>query len=353
MTGKHKIEKILLTTTDADSAVIIGGKWEAVVKLLPPSGTVIITDTNVSRIYGRSFPGVPVLKVRPGESAKRLVVVEKLAAKLLELGVDRSGFILAIGGGVVCDLAGFLASVYLRGIKFGYVSTTLLAQVDASTGGKNGVNLGNVKNILGTFSQPEFVVIDTTMLDTLPEDEYLSGLAELIKTGLIGETSIIEILENEKDAVLSRDRDLMTELVARAVKFKAAVVAQDEKESGLRRILNFGHTFGHAIELHGGMKHGIAVAAGMLLAGEFSVKAGLLEKSEFKRLVNLLKMYGLSPEFDLSHDKAMELMMHDKKRSGGSIWFVFLEGLGKPLVKKITFSEISDFYKKAGNNKSR
>lgn len=349
MTLNRKIEKILLSAPETDSAVIVGGRWEAVVKLIPAEGVVIITDTNIHKLYGKYFPDFPVLKVNPGEVSKKLKVIEKLSEKLISMGVDRSGFILAIGGGVVSDISGFLASVYMRGIRFGYVSTTLLAQVDASTGGKNGVNLGAVKNVLGTFSQPEFVVIDTTMLETLPEDEYLSGLSELIKTGFIGDISIIETLEQEKESVMSRDREIMTELVSRSVKFKASVVASDEKETGLRRILNFGHTFGHAIELHSGMKHGIAVAAGMVLAAEFSVEKGLLSKADFNRILSLLNLYGLNQGYSLDHKTAIELMMHDKKKSGNSIWFVFLEGLGKPLPLKVTFSELSEFYRSKHN----
>lgn len=345
------MEKIIIKTPDSASVIIIGARWEAVTKLLPESGVIIITDENVFRIYGEHFPDYPVLVITPGEKSKQLVEIENLAKKLLRAGIDRSGFILAIGGGVVCDVAGFLASVYMRGIRCGYVSTTLLSQVDASTGGKNGVNLGTVKNIIGNFRQPEFVICDPTMLRTLPEDEYLSGLAELIKTGIIGDKSIIQILENNYDNVILRDRKLLTDLVARSVKFKVSIVAKDEKESGLRRILNFGHTFGHAIELHKSVKHGFAVASGIKLASLYSLKNGYTTRKVFERITNLLEKYMLPADYHMPAPEIRKLILHDKKKDGTDIHFVFIEKIGKSVVKKIPIGEVIDFYKSLSQGK--
>ena len=338
------MEKIIITTSDSVSGVLVGGRWEAVVKLLPETGTAIFTDDNLFNLYGEYFPEFPVLKIKPGEESKQLKVIESLAKKLMKLGIDRSGFILGVGGGVVCDITGFLASVYMRGIRFGYVSTSLLSQVDASTGGKNGVNLGVIKNVIGSFRQPEFVICDTTMLRTLPEDEYLSGLAELIKTGIIGDKSIIETLENNYSGILKRDRDLLSLLVAKAVKYKASVVSKDEKESGPRRVLNFGHTFGHAIELYKAVSHGFAVASGMKLAAIYSYKKGLLDRIECDRIINILEKYKLINDFYIPDKKIQELIFHDKKKSGKDIYFVFIKGIGKPVVKKIPLEEVVDFY---------
>ncbi len=345
------MEKIVITTSDSVSGILVGGRWEAVVKLLPESGVVIITDNNVFNIYGRAFPDFPVFKIKPGEDSKQLKVIESLARKLLQAGVDRSGFILAIGGGVVCDIAGFLASVFMRGLRFGYVSTSLLSQVDASTGGKNGVNLGVIKNVIGNFRQPEFVICDTTMLRTLDEEEYISGLGELIKTGIIGDKSIIDILENNYTGILRRDRNLLSSLVAKAVKYKAAIVAKDEKESGPRRVLNFGHTFGHAIELSLGVKHGFAVASGMELATLYSLEKELISKVDYKRISELLKKYRLSGDADIPAEKIEEFITHDKKKSGSDLNFVFIKGIGKPVVKKVPLDEVTGFYRryKKGN----
>ncbi len=339
------MEKIIISTPDSISAIITGAKWEAVVKLLPEKGVAVVTDNNVFDLYGADFPDFPVLKIKPGEQSKQLKVIGNLSKKLLDIGIDRTGFILAIGGGVVCDIAGFLASVYMRGIRCGFVSTSLLSQVDASTGGKNGVNIGDIKNVIGNFKQPEFVICDTAMLGTLPEEEYFSGLAELIKTGIIGDRTIVNILEKNHTGIINRDKNILSDLVAKAVKFKAKIVSKDEKESGLRRILNFGHTFGHAVELHAGVRHGFAVASGMELATFFSYKRGLIKKAECNKIIDLLKKYNFTGNFNIPEKKFRELILNDKKRYGRDINFVFVKGIGKAVVKKITVQEVIDFYR--------
>jgi 3-dehydroquinate synthase len=340
------LKRIIIETPESVSAILVGARWEAVGKLLPQNNVAIITDNNVYKIYGDRFPSYPVFRIKPGEESKQLSVIETLAGGLLKKGIDRTGFILGIGGGVVCDVAGFLASVYMRGIRCGYVSTSLLSQVDASTGGKTGVNTGMIKNSIGTFSQPEFVICDSAMLRTLPQREYFSGMAELIKTGLIGDTTIIETLENDFPAIIKRDRALLSDLVYRSVRFKSEVVAEDEKESGLRRILNFGHTLGHAIELFDGEGHGFAVAAGMELATLFSHEKGYLSAKEAGRIISLLRKYSFSGNINMPPRKAGKLILHDKKKTGDEINFVFLKGIGKPLIMKLQVNEITDFYSK-------
>ncbi|HBH84275.1 MAG: 3-dehydroquinate synthase [Bacteroidetes bacterium GWE2_41_25] len=340
------MEKIFVNTPAAKSEIIVGQTWESVKELLPESGVVIITDDNILRLYGDKFPDLPVFSVTAGEESKKLSVIEYLAGRLLDSGIDRSGFILAVGGGVVCDLAGFLASVYMRGIKCGFVSTSLLSQVDASTGGKNGVNLGTTKNMIGTIRQPEFVICDPAMLLTLPEDEYLSGLSELIKTAVIGDKGLFEIIENSIKQILDRDCDLLTMLVTKAVSFKSMVVSEDEKENGLRRILNFGHTYGHAIELQRAVKHGFAVASGMELATEFSCEKGFVSAAEKERIIKLLNRFQLLDRHYISDNEMEEIITHDKKKAGSFIHFVFTEGIGQSSVKKISVSEILSFYKK-------
>jgi 3-dehydroquinate synthase len=345
------LEKIVLKTSGAGSEIYVGADLGFVINLIPGKGVVVITDDNVLRNYGDRFPDFPVISVAPGEMSKRLEIIGELAEKLLRNGIDRSGFILGIGGGVVCDITGFLASVYMRGIRCGYVSTTLLSQVDASTGGKTGVNLGDVKNIIGTIRQPEFVICDPCMLLTLSEQEYLSGLAELIKTAIIGDRELFELIEGNTTEILNRNRELLSLLVTRSVEFKASVVTVDEMETGLRRILNFGHTFGHAIELKQHFKHGFAVASGMELATEYSFEKGLINEDEKSRIKNLLSRFDLLQDYDLSAAEIEQLIGHDKKRAGGEIHFVFAEGIGNASVKKVAISEITDFYKRFKNKK--
>ena len=345
------MEKITINTTGFKSEILVGGKWESVSGLLPDKGVVIITDHNVGRLYGDKFPGVPVFSLSPGEGSKKLEVIEHLADQLLEAGIDRAGFVLAVGGGVVCDVAGFLASVYMRGIRCGYVSTTLLSQVDASTGGKNGVNLGGTKNMLGTIRQPEFVICDPSMLETLSEQEYLSGLAELIKTAVIGDKELFELIERSYDDIMSRNSDLLTHLVAKSVRFKGMVVSEDENETGLRRILNFGHTFGHAVELQKALKHGFAVASGMELATAFSFEKGYISPEEKERIISLLKRFVLLDEHDLTDDQLEKIVLHDKKKTGTDIHFVFTHGIGTANVEKIPVGEVLSFYKRFRDKK--
>jgi len=345
------LEKIVINTPGFRSEILVGVVWESVSGLLPGEGVVIVTDDNIRRLYGEKFPDLPVLSVMPGEESKRLTVIEQLAEKLLDAGIDRNGFILAIGGGVVCDLAGFLASVYLRGIRCGYVSTSLLSQVDASTGGKNGVNLGGTKNILGIIRQPEFVICDPGMLHTLSDEEYLSGLAEMIKTAVIGDKELFDLIENNYRGIMDRDPELLTDLVGKSVKFKAAVVNKDEKETGLRRILNFGHTYGHAIEMQTTVKHGFAVAAGMELATEFSCEKGFADLEVKNRIITLLERFDLLQTYNIPADQIERLVSHDKKKAGSGINFVFIKGIGNAVVEKISITEIIDFYKRFRDKK--
>lgn len=339
------MDRIIVNTAGAVSEIMVGADWKENLPLLPVEGTVILTDSNVKRIYGREFPGYPVLEIKPGEDSKCLGEIERLSEELLNTGAGRSGFILAIGGGVVCDIAGFLSSIFMRGIRCGYVSTSLLSQVDASTGGKTGVNLGKIKNVIGAFKQPEFVICDTGMLQTLPEEEYFSGMAELIKTGLIGDATIIDMLENNYSGIIERDIELLSVLITRAVKYKASIVSQDEKEGSIRRILNFGHTIGHALELHESLKHGFAVASGMEMAAVFSETKGLISNDETNRIINLLNRYKLLKKYNMPVERIEEYMAHDKKRTGTDIYFVFLEGIGKGIVKKVPLGEVIEFYR--------
>lgn len=283
------MEKIIINVSNFKSEILVGEKWTSVTSLIPDNNVVIITDDNIFKLYENKFPKVPVLTITPGEQSKNLDVISYLTDKLLEIGIDRSGFILAIGGGVVCDMAGFLASIYMRGIRCGYISTSLLSQVDACIGGKNGVNIKNAKNILGTIRQPVFVICDPTMLLTLPDEEYLSGLSELIKTAIIGDKELFELIENNYKKIMARDCDFMSILINKAIKFKASIVIKDEKEIGLRRILNFGHTYGHAIEIQKSMKHGFAVASGMEFAVSFSYDKWFISLNEKNRIIDLLK----------------------------------------------------------------
>jgi len=277
-------------------------------------------------------------------------VVEELCRLLIGAGADRSSFILGFGGGVVCDIAGVVASVYMRGVRHGFVSTTLLSQVDASIGGKNGVNLGMFKNIIGTFKQPEFVICDQTMLSTLSDEEYLSGIGELLKHGLIRDKGLFFDLSDNLNLLLDRDPVYLENVILRSVKVKADIVRRDPHEKGLRMLLNFGHTFGHPIEMTSGLLHGIAVMKGMILAAELSVWTGELSVIEFNLMTKVLSRLGITAEQDLTSNM-LELVARDKKSSTGYVNAVVLRSIGKAIIRRISLSEIDHFLKNRDANR--
>ncbi len=323
-----------------DSVVMVGESLSNLGRYLPIEKTVIITDKNVWDHHGKDFPPCRVIKIEPGEKTKNLDTVRDIYERLLEFEAGRSSFIAGIGGGVVCDIAGFAASTFLRGIRFGFVSSTLLSQVDASVGGKNGVNLGGYKNIVGVFSQPEFVICDLNLLSTLSQRELLNGFAEIIKHAAIYDVTLFRFLEENCKKALALERNTIEKLVYDSVKIKAAVVSRDEKEKGERRKLNFGHTFGHAFEKTLGILHGEAVSAGMVAACKISVNKGFLKDEELERIKRLIELYGLPVELPCDRVEVFDAIKKDKKRDDASLHFVLLSGIGSAVVKEIPISEL-------------
>ena len=305
----------------------------------------VITDANVGRHYAKAAlkslaaSGFePVLVTVPaGEKSKRIATVEKCFDELAKHRLERKSFIVALGGGVVGDLAGFVAATYLRGIPFVQVPTTLLAQVDSSVGGKTGVNLKAGKNLVGAFYQPRLVLCDLDTLKTLPRREYVSGLAEVIKYGVIYDEILFAQLERNLPKLLARDEKTLRDVVARCCEIKADVVGQDETESGLRAILNFGHTIGHAIENssgYGKFLHGEAISIGQVAAAKLSQKILGLPSGDVARIEKLFVQAGLPVKIKLDAARRKKLfaaMLLDKKVSGGEVKFVLAQKIGKVL----------------------
>ena len=292
----------------------------------------------------------PIVEVHPsilpdGESHKRLSTIESIVDQMLSVPCDRKTTVVALGGGVVGDIAGFTAACYQRGIRFIQVPTTLLAQVDSSVGGKTGVNHPLGKNMIGAFHQPVCVIADSEILISLPEREFCAGLAEVIKYGLIRDLEFFEWLENNIELLLQRESNAVAYAVEQSCRNKAAVVAEDETESGIRAILNFGHTFGHAIETGLNYKewlHGEAVAAGMVMAGELSVRLDMLSNQENQRIKPLLKKAKLpiSPPRHLNAKDFKSIMAVDKKAEAGTVKFIVLNQLGDAQVTSDYDNEI-------------
>jgi 3-dehydroquinate synthase len=318
------MEQVVIEGKSGSSRIMVGETIRNVEKYLPGSSVFIISDKNVTGFHNDKFPDFPLFVVEPGEQSKEFPVMATIWQWLLEQGADRSSFILAVGGGVVCDIAGFVAATYMRGVPFGFVATTLLAQVDASVGGKNGINLYGYKNIIGTFTQPQFVICDTSLLSTLPEDEFISGMAEVIKHAAIRDREKFDYLLVNQTALKRRDEDAVNHIVARSVQIKAAVVQADELEKGERRLLNFGHTWGHAIEKVSKVAHGQAVAVGMVFAANLSVVQGFLDPEERDKIMDLLQSYGLAVFAEIDNQLVFDAMLKDKKRDNQNIHFVLL-----------------------------
>jgi 3-dehydroquinate synthase len=279
---------------------------------------------------------LPVL-IEDGEQAKTWQTLDRVIDALLAAQLGRDSLIVALGGGVVGDLAGFAAAVYQRGIPYIQAPTTLLAQVDSSIGGKTAVNHARGKNMVGAFHQPLAVIADVACLDTLPDRELRAGIAEVIKHGFILDAGFVGWLEANMERLLSRDRAALEHAIRRSCELKAQVVMADERESGRRALLNFGHTFGHAIEAgvgYGEWLHGEAVAAGMAMAAELSVRTGALRAEDAARVKALIGRAGLPVQGPrLAAERYLELMQVDKKAAGGDVRFILLEGLGRAILK--------------------
>jgi 3-dehydroquinate synthase len=323
-----------------DSTILIGESLGDLRKYISAEEVVIITDTNVRSYYLKDFLSYEVIEIGTGEKVKNLDTVQAIYGKLVELEADRSSFIVGIGGGIVCDIAGFVASTYVRGVRFGFVPSTLLSQVDASVGGKNGVNLGGYKNMVGVFNQPEFVICDMNLLRTLPDREISCGFAEIVKHAAIGDADLFSYLEAHHEKALELDTEVIERLVYDSLIIKSSIVNRDEKEEGERRKLNFGHTFGHAIESTTGVSHGEAVSAGMLVASALSKKRGYLPPEDAGRIEELLEKLKLPTRLQLDGARVLDALRKDKKRKRESINFVFLHGIGNAVVEEISIREL-------------
>ncbi len=336
------METFTINTDSGSSRILIGERLENLQRYIPETRPIVITDSNVRHLYPLDSMAGNVITIGTGEANKTLDTIQEIYAQLLSIQADRSAFIVGIGGGIVCDITGFAASTFLRGLRFGFVATTLLAQVDASVGGKNGVNFKGYKNMVGLFHQPEFVICDFEFLKTLPSKEICCGLAEIVKHAAIADADLFTYLEQHAEDILALDRQTIERLVLASVRIKSSIVSRDETEKGERRLLNFGHTFGHAIEKASGAVHGEAVSMGMVLASALSVKRDLLSEQEYQRLRDLLKRLNLPNGLVCNPQKLFNAVEKDKKRAGDCIHFVLLNEIGNAVVEQIAIKELKE-----------
>ena len=320
----------------------MGRVAELLDRVVPQRRVVVITDANIERLYPDVVRRYEYVVIGEGEESKTLQTVERVCREFMALGADRSTFILGIGGGIVTDVAGFVAATYMRGVEFGFVSTTLLGQVDASVGGKNGVNVADYKNMVGTFRQPRFVIADVEMLRTLPMRELRAGMAEVVKSAVIGDADLFDFVESRADDILD-DVEALQHAMLGAVAVKARIVAEDEREGGVRRLLNLGHTLGHAIEkcTHE-VNHGEAVAMGMGYIARVALSRGMLCGEDGLRIVGLLDKLGfeLMPPVDMA--QVLDAVKLDKKRENDMIRVVLPVKIGDCVVAEMSFEEFKE-----------
>jgi 3-dehydroquinate synthase len=320
---------------------------------LKPGRAVVISDANVAKIYAprvnaslkASGFDTMLIEIPAGEASKSLEMLATLYDRMTEAELDRQSIVFALGGGVTGDLAAFAAATYLRGIPLVQIPTTVVAQVDSAMGGKSGVNHRRAKNLIGAFYQPRMILADVDSLKTLPEREFREGLAEVIKYGAIMDAPMVADLERDLDAILRRDLGVLENVVERSLRHKAYVVENDEREGGLRKILNFGHTIGHAIEAssgYGSYLHGEAVAIGMVSACAISRKFAGLPEADERRIVNLIGRGGLPTAMTSQWrgEDFMQALRLDKKRLDKAIEFIVIDGIGHAMTRKMSFEDI-------------
>lgn len=314
------------------------GKFANLKLIVDPKNTVLITDDNVFKLHPKKFKGWNTIILKAGEQFKIQPTVDSVVSQLIAMHAERSWTLVGVGGGVVTDITGYVASIFLRGVTAAFVPTTILAMTDASIGGKNGVDVGTYKNMIGTIRQPSFILYDLTFLKTLPEDEWRNGFAEIIKQSAIMDAAMFDALEKHSLSYYRKNKEALSALIQKNALLKTTLVQQDEFEMNKRRLLNFGHTLGHALERNYDLSHGEAVAIGMCLAARLSEKFSGFKQA--KRFIALVDKYKLPLSAGYNKKKMFEVLLNDKKREGDHMNFILLEKIGKGTIKKILLEQL-------------
>lgn len=310
-------------------------------KFVAPENAVVITDATIYTLHEKTFAGWKTIIIKAGEAYKDQATVDGIVAQLIEHGADRTTTLIGVGGGVVTDITGYVASIYLRGIPFGFVPTTILAMVDAAIGGKNGIDVGIYKNMVGTITQPQFLLYDMGFLKSLPDREWRNGFAEIIKHAAIKNQRLFDELEAMSLEQYQQNSDALQKLIQENVLLKAGIVQQDEREKGERRLLNFGHTLAHALEKKYELMHGEAVAIGMVFAAKLSAALWGFEKVDRLRLV--IEKYGLPTLISYSKEAVFDVLKRDKKKEGALVHFILLRDIGTAGVQKIPLTDLLNY----------
>lgn len=312
-------------------------------KIAGKERAVLVTDEHVFAAHKKKFKGWNTIVLKPGEAFKVQQTVDVLIDQLIDMGADRKTILVGVGGGVITDITGYVAGIYMRGIDFGFVPTSLLAMVDASIGGKNGIDVGVYKNMVGLIRQPSFLLYDYSLLSSLPLAEWQNGFAEIIKHACIKDAAMFKLLQEQSLPKFRKDKQLLAQLVERNVLIKTKVVLNDEFEQGERKLLNFGHTLGHAIENMYELSHGQAISIGMTYAAIISQQ--LKGFKEADAVMALLSRYGLPTLAEFDKKKAFKVLQKDKKKDSVSIHYILLEKTGKGVVQPLLFVQLEEIFK--------
>ena len=341
------MKKTRYTFSAASVDCYVDADFKDLDKLVDRAKAIIITDENIFNSHKSKFKNWNVITLKPGEEFKVQATVDAVIDQLIDFQADRQTTLVGVGGGVVTDLTGYIASIYMRGIRFGFVPTSLLAMVDASIGGKNGIDVGEYKNMVGIIRQPSFLFYDLSFLKTLPDTEWSNGFAEIIKHACIIDKNLFSLLEKSKLSSVKRNKQLLSDIVLKNIKIKMGVVKSDEFEAGDRKLLNFGHTLGHALETQYDLTHGQAVALGMVFAAWMSEKH--LGFKDASRLEKALLNYGLPVRAYFDVSKVFRILKMDKKRVSQKMSYIMLNQLGKSCIKQFEVdalhAEITEFNK--------
>lgn len=313
-------------------------RFSSLKNIVEKNSTVIITDENVFSAHEKKFRNWNTIVLKAGEEFKVQDTVDSVIEQLIEMQADRQTTLVGVGGGVITDLTGFIASVYMRGIAFGFIPTSLLAMVDASIGGKNGIDVGEFKNMVGIIRQPSFILHDTGFLSSLPYDEWRNGFAEIIKHASIKDAVMFSELEANGIEIYRKRKALLSSLITRNMMLKTRIVKQDEFEKSERKKLNFGHTLGHALETQYELSHGEAISIGMNYAASLSQK--FIGFKQRERLTSLIEKYELPAYAEFDRDKVIRILKMDKKKEKNSIHFILLEKIGKAAIKQLTVEQL-------------
>ncbi|MBC7937352.1 MAG: 3-dehydroquinate synthase [Rhizobacter sp.] len=311
-------------------------------ELFPKEKLVLITDENVFQHHSSKFEGYKTITLKAGEEHKQQNTVDHIINQLLQWQADKQTVIVGVGGGVITDMAGYAASIYKRGVKLVQVPTSILAMVDAAVGGKNGVDVGSYKNQVGTIYQPEFILFDYSFLPSLPEAEWINGFAEIIKHACIRDKAQFDFLAGKNISNFRNDPKLIASLIEKNVSIKISIVLKDEMETGDRKLLNFGHTVGHAIEATYNLPHGHAISIGMVLAGRISESVNNFTAYEQQQMTDLLAQYQLPVSFSFDKEKVWEILINDKKRENDTMIFILLNRIGEAGIFPISLSKLNN-----------